>query len=53
MGSADFILMINMLVAALLAAAFMAVAVYGTGRVAARWLAFSSLLGMAYFAIEF
>lgn len=53
MGSADFILMINMLVAGLLAAAFMAVAVYGTGRVSARWLAFSYLLGMAYFAVEF
>ncbi|TGS74111.1 GGDEF domain-containing protein, partial [Mesorhizobium sp. M3A.F.Ca.ET.175.01.1.1] len=43
MGSADFILMINILVAGLLAAAFMAVAVYGTGRVSARWLAFSYL----------
>lgn len=53
MGSADFILMINLLVAGLLAAAFMAVAVYDSGRVSARWLAFSYLLGMAYFAIEF
>ncbi|CDX22807.1 Diguanylate cyclase [Mesorhizobium plurifarium] len=53
MGSADFILMINFVVAGLLAAAFMAIAVYDTGRVSARWLAFSYLLGMAYFAIEF
>ncbi|MDX8442814.1 GGDEF domain-containing protein [Mesorhizobium australafricanum] len=53
MGSADFILMINLLVAGLLAAAFMAIAVYDAGRVSARWLAFSYLLGMAYFAIEF
>jgi diguanylate cyclase (GGDEF)-like protein len=52
MGSADFILMINMLVAGLLAAAFMAVAVYGTGRKPARWLAFSYLLGMVYCVIE-
>ncbi|TPJ16442.1 GGDEF domain-containing protein [Mesorhizobium sp. B2-7-2] len=53
MGSADFILMINLLVAGLLAAAFMAIAVHDSGRVSARWLAFSYLLGMAYFAIEF
>ncbi|RUX29537.1 GGDEF domain-containing protein [Mesorhizobium sp. M2A.F.Ca.ET.042.01.1.1] len=53
MGSADFILMINLAVAGLLAAAFMAIAVYGTGRASARWLAFSYLLGMAYFGIEF
>ncbi|TPK89258.1 MULTISPECIES: GGDEF domain-containing protein [unclassified Mesorhizobium] len=53
MGSADFILMINLVVAGLLAAAFMAVAAYDTGRVSARWLAFSYMLGMAYFAIEF
>jgi len=53
MGSADFILMINLLVAGLLAAAFMTIAVYDIGRVSARWLAFSYLLGMAYFAIEF
>jgi diguanylate cyclase (GGDEF)-like protein len=52
MGSADFILMINMLVAGLLAAAFMAVAVHGTGRKPARWLAFSYLLGMVYCVIE-
>jgi diguanylate cyclase (GGDEF)-like protein len=52
MGSADFILMINMLVAGLLAAAFMVVAVHGTGRASARWLAFSYLLGMVYCVIE-
>jgi len=53
MGSADFILVINLFVAGLLAAAFMTVAVYDAGRVSARWLAFGYVLGMAYFAIEF
>ncbi|TPN83732.1 GGDEF domain-containing protein [Mesorhizobium sp. CU2] len=53
MGSADFVLMINLSAAGLLAAAFMTIAVYDTGRVSARWLAFSYLIGMAYFAIEF
>jgi diguanylate cyclase (GGDEF)-like protein len=53
MGSADFILMINLFVAGLLAAAFLTIAVYDTGRVSARWLALSYGLGMAYFAIEF
>ncbi|MBN9547721.1 MAG: diguanylate cyclase, partial [Alphaproteobacteria bacterium] len=52
MGSADFILMINMLVAGLLAAAFMAVAIYGTRGVSARWLATSYLLGMVYCVVE-
>lgn len=52
MGSADFILLINMLVAGLLAAAFMAVAVYGTRGVSARWLATSYLLGMVYCVVE-
>lgn len=53
MGSADFILMINLSVAGLLATAFMAIAIHDVGRVSARWLAFSYGLGMAYFAIEF
>lgn len=53
MGSANFILVINLFVAGLLAAAFMTIAVYGAGRVSARWLAFGYVLGMAYFAIEF
>ncbi|MDG4883429.1 GGDEF domain-containing protein [Mesorhizobium sp. WSM4884] len=53
MGSADFILVINLFVAGLLAAAFMTVAIYDVGRVPARWLAFGYVLGMAYFAIEF
>ncbi|WFP63910.1 MULTISPECIES: GGDEF domain-containing protein [unclassified Mesorhizobium] len=53
MGSADFILVINLFVAGLLAAAFMAIAIYDVGRVPARWLAFGYVLGMAYFAIEF
>jgi diguanylate cyclase (GGDEF)-like protein len=53
MGSADFILVINLFVAGLLAAAFMTIAVYDVGRVSARWLAFGYVLGMAYFAVEF
>ncbi|TIQ35629.1 MAG: GGDEF domain-containing protein [Mesorhizobium sp.] len=52
MGSADFILVINLFVAGLLAAAFMTIAIYEVGRVPARWLAFGYVLGMAYFAIE-
>ena len=53
MGSADYILAINLVVAGLLAAAFMTIAVHDVGRVSARWLAFGYVLGMAYFAIEF
>lgn len=53
MGSADFILVINLFVAGLLAAAFMAIAIYDVGRVSARWLAFGYVLGMVYFAVEF
>ncbi|MBZ9963562.1 sensor domain-containing diguanylate cyclase [Mesorhizobium sp. BR1-1-2] len=53
MGGADFILVINLFVAGLLAAAFMAIAVYDIGRVSARWLAFGYVLGMAYFVVEF
>jgi diguanylate cyclase (GGDEF)-like protein len=53
MGSADYILAINLVVAGLLAAAFMMIAVHDVGRVSARWLAFGYVLGMAYFAIEF
>ncbi|MET3579240.1 diguanylate cyclase (GGDEF)-like protein [Mesorhizobium robiniae] len=53
MGGAEFILAINLLVAGLLAAAFMTVSFYDVGRVSARWLVLGYLLGMAYFAIEF
>ena len=53
MGGAGFIVAINIFVAGLLAAAFMAIAMYDASRVAARWLGLSYLLGMAYFAIEF
>lgn len=53
MGGANFILAINLFVAGLLAAAFMAITFYDVGRASARWLAFGYLLGMAYFAIEF
>ncbi|PDQ19162.1 GGDEF domain-containing protein, partial [Mesorhizobium sanjuanii] len=53
MGGANFILAINLFVAGLLAAAFMAITFYDVGRASARWLAFGYLLGMAYYAIEF
>ncbi len=53
MDSADFILVINLFVAGLLAAAFMTIAVYDAGRKSARWLAIAYVMGMAYFAIEF
>ncbi|MFD2056521.1 diguanylate cyclase domain-containing protein [Mesorhizobium calcicola] len=53
MSGANFILLINVSVAGLLAASFMAVAFHETGRASPRWLAFGYLLGMVYFAIEF
>ena len=53
MSGANFILLINLAVAGLLAASFLAVALHETGRAAPRWLAFGYLLGMVYFAIEF
>ncbi|QND67932.1 GGDEF domain-containing protein [Mesorhizobium loti] len=53
MSGANFILLINVSVAGLLAASFMAVAFHDVGRAPARWLAFGYLLGMAYSAIEF
>jgi diguanylate cyclase (GGDEF)-like protein len=53
MSGANFILLINLSVAGLLAASFMAVAFHDVGRAPARWLAFGYLLGMAYFTIEF
>ncbi|MER8748158.1 GGDEF domain-containing protein [Mesorhizobium sp. M1050] len=53
MSGANFILLINLSVAGLLAASFMAIAIHDVGRAAARWLAFGYLLGMAYSAIEF
>ncbi|MDF2388085.1 GGDEF domain-containing protein [Nostoc ellipsosporum NOK] len=53
MSGANFILLINLSVAGLLAAAFMAVALHESGRAPARWLASGYVLGMAYFAIEF
>ncbi|TIM71113.1 MAG: GGDEF domain-containing protein, partial [Mesorhizobium sp.] len=52
-GGAEFILAINLLVAGLLAAAFMTISFNDVARAPARWLVFGYLLGMAYFAIEF
>ncbi|RUY35812.1 GGDEF domain-containing protein, partial [Mesorhizobium sp. M7A.F.Ca.CA.002.07.1.1] len=46
MSGANFILLINLSVAGLLAACFMAVAFHDVGRAPARWLAFCYLLGM-------
>ena len=53
MSGANFILLINLSVAGLLAASFMAVAFHDVGRAPARWLASGYLLGMVYSAIEF
>ncbi|UCI30685.1 sensor domain-containing diguanylate cyclase [Mesorhizobium sp. B4-1-4] len=53
MSGANFILLINLSVAGLLAAAFMTIAFHDAGRAPARWFAYGYLLGMAYFAIEF
>ena len=52
MSGASFILGINLFVAGLLAAAFLAIAAYDGRRIAARWLAVAYLVGMAYYAIE-
>ncbi|TIP29888.1 MAG: GGDEF domain-containing protein [Mesorhizobium sp.] len=52
-GGAEFILAINLLVAGLLAAAFMTISFNDAARAPARCLVFGYLLGMAYFAIEF
>lgn len=53
MSGANFILLINLSVAGLLAAAFMAVAFHDVGRGPARWFASGYVLGMIYSAIEF
>src|SRR5690606_26838651 len=52
MSGASFILGINLFVAGLLAAAFMAIAAYDGRRTAARWLAVAYLVGAAYYGIE-
>ena len=53
MSGAGFILAINLFVAALLAAAFMTIAVYDPRRVSARWFGFAYVVGMSNFVIEF
>jgi len=53
MSGANFILLINLSVAGLLAASFMAVAFHDVGRTPARWFASGYVLGMVYSAIEF
>jgi diguanylate cyclase (GGDEF)-like protein len=52
MSGANFILAINLFVAGVMAAAFMAIAVYDSGRRAARWLALGYVLGVAYLLVE-
>ncbi|MGN6304700.1 MAG: GGDEF domain-containing protein [Mesorhizobium sp.] len=52
MSGASFILSINIAVAGLLAAAFMAVAAYDGRRLAARWMAAAYLIGMGYYVVE-
>ncbi|WP_027053211.1 GGDEF domain-containing protein [Mesorhizobium erdmanii] len=53
MSGANFILLINLSVAGLLTASFLAVAFHDVGRAPARWFASGYVLGMAYSAIEF
>jgi diguanylate cyclase (GGDEF)-like protein len=53
MSGAAFIVMINLAVSGLIAAAFMAIACYERAREAGRWLALAYLLGVAYYLIEF
>ncbi len=52
MSGAVFILAINLVVAGLLAASFAMIAAYDKHKAAARWIAASYLVGMAYFACE-
>lgn len=52
MGSAVFILAINMSVAGLLATAFFLVGLYDRSQSASRWLAFAYLCGVGYYAVE-
>ena len=52
MSGAGFILTINMFVAGLLAAAFMAIAAYDRRRESARWLALGYAIGVANFLLE-
>lgn len=53
MGGAEFLLAINFSIGALLAAAFMTIAIYDPTRRAARWFAGAYFAGAAYFAVEF
>ncbi|MCV0394223.1 MAG: GGDEF domain-containing protein [Rhizobiaceae bacterium] len=53
MTGAGFILAINLIVAGLLAAAFLAIAAYDRRRVAGRWMALGYGLLMVYFGLEF
>lgn len=52
MSGAGYILAINLIVAGLLATAFLMIAVYDRARVSARWLALAYFLGVAYLMVE-
>lgn len=52
MSGAGFVLAINLVVAGLLAASFMAVALYDARLAAPRWFALAYFLGLIYFGIE-
>jgi diguanylate cyclase (GGDEF)-like protein len=52
MGGASYILAINLFVAGLIAAAFLAVAMHESARPAAQWFAASYLIGLAYLVVE-
>ncbi|GAA4123735.1 GGDEF domain-containing protein [Aminobacter aganoensis] len=53
MSGAEFILAINVFVAGLLAAAFMAISIYDAKRASARWFALCYLTGLLYIGTEF
>ncbi|MCX8568904.1 sensor domain-containing diguanylate cyclase [Aminobacter sp. MET-1] len=53
MSGAEFILAINVFVAGLLAASFMAISIYDARRVSARWFALCYFTGLIYIATEF
>lgn len=53
MSGAEFILAINLFVAGLLASAFLAIAIYDSRRISARWFALCYGLGIVYIGTEF
>ncbi|MEZ5783458.1 MAG: hypothetical protein R3D70_17955 [Rhizobiaceae bacterium] len=53
MTGATFIALINLVVAGLVAASFLAISTHDSVRVAGRWLSGAYALGMLYYVIEF